>query len=62
MSDFAIATIIIVVVIIFFIGNFSTVQKTAKNPMRKKSLNELEETLPRTHKKKHVMPPVNKKQ
>ncbi|QOL25175.1 hypothetical protein LP316_12830 [Thalassotalea sp. LPB0316] len=61
MSDYTIALIIIVVVILFLIGNFSTVQKTAKKPLRKKSLNELEETLPRSQKKKHVMPPVHKK-
>ncbi|GLX85604.1 hypothetical protein tloyanaT_18560 [Thalassotalea loyana] len=61
MSDYTIAIIIVVVVAFYIIGNFSTVQKTAKKPMRKKSLNELEETLPRSNKKKHVMPPVHKK-
>ena len=41
---------IVVVIVIFMIGNFSTVQKNAKTPMRKKGLNDLKETLPRTNK------------
>ena len=41
---------IIIVVVLFMIGNFSTVHKNAKNPLRKKGLNDLEETLPRTNK------------
>tara|TARA_B110001452_G_C14966242_1_gene337857 strand:+ start:247 stop:462 length:216 start_codon:yes stop_codon:yes gene_type:complete len=42
--------VIIVVVIIFMIGNFSTVHKTANKPLRKKGLNDLKETLPRSNK------------
>ena len=47
-----IAIIIIIMVFVIIIGNFSTVQKSAKRPLRKKSLNDLEETLPRTNKTK----------
>lgn len=46
---------IIVMVIVFLIGNFSTFQKNAKTPLRKKALNDLEETLPRSHKKPHQL-------
>ncbi|WP_448211492.1 hypothetical protein [Colwellia sp. MEBiC06753] len=46
-----IVILIIVAVFLFVIGNFSNVQKTAKKPLRKQGLNDLKETLPRTHKK-----------
>ncbi|MFQ3210397.1 MAG: hypothetical protein ACI9U5_000172 [Colwellia sp.] len=49
----AIITIVITVVII--IGNLSTFQKSSKQRMRKKSLNDREETLPRTNKSTHKM-------
>ncbi|MBO9491909.1 hypothetical protein J7384_16230 [Endozoicomonas sp. G2_1] len=61
MSTETIAIIIVVVIILFLIGNFSTVQKSAKNPMRKQGLNDLKETLPRTNKTKHQLPTVDKK-
>lgn len=42
---------VIIVVVLYIIGNYSMVQKSAKQPLRKKGLNDLEETLPRSHKK-----------
>jgi len=41
--------LIIIVIVLFIIGNLSTVHKTAKKPLRKQSLNELKETLPRSN-------------
>jgi len=44
-------TIVVIVVIVFYmIGNLSTVHKSSSMPMRKKGLNDLKETLPRTNK------------
>ena len=40
--------LIIVAVFLFIVGNFSTVHKTSKKPMRKQGLNDLKETLPRS--------------
>lgn len=51
---------IIAIVFISIIGNFSTVHKNAKTPLRKKSLNDLQETLPRTHKTAHKLAPMTK--
>lgn len=51
---------IITVVLVIIIGNLSTFQKNSKQPLRKKGLNDLKETLPRSHKKDHKMPTVNK--
>jgi len=48
--------IIIIAVVALIIGNFSVVQKNAKTPLRKKGLNDLQETLPRSHKSAHTMP------
>ena len=45
----------IIVALVLLIGNLSTFQKSAKHPMRKKSLNDLQETLPRSHKKPHTL-------
>lgn len=42
---------VVIIVVLYVIGNYSTVQKNAKMKLRKKGLNELKETLPRTHKK-----------
>jgi len=58
-SWIAVAAIIVALVII--IGNFSTFQKSAKQPLRKKSLNDLQETIPRNQKKTHKMPPIKTK-
>lgn len=58
-SWIAIAAIIVALVII--IGNFSTFQKSAKQPLRKKSLNDLQETIPRNQKKTHKMPSIKTK-
>jgi len=51
--------LVIVIIIAVFglvIGNFSLVQKNAKTPLRKKGLNDLQETLPRSKKSSHTMP------
>lgn len=40
-----------IIAAVIIIGNLSTFQKTSKRPLRKKGLNDLEETLPRTGKK-----------
>ena len=47
--------IIIIIAVVVLIGNLSTVHKNAKQPLRKKGLNDLKETLPRTNKNKHVL-------
>lgn len=52
---------IIVLACVILIGNFSTFQKSAKTPLRKKSLNDLKETLPRTNKTEHKLPTVKQK-
>lgn len=52
---------IIIVIVLFIIGNFSTVHKNARTPLRKKSLNDLEETLPRTQKSSENKPTFGKK-
>jgi len=53
-----VAPAIIIIALVLLIGNFSTFQKSAKTPLRKKSLNDLKETLPRTQKTPHQMPTV----
>lgn len=40
----------VILVVLFLVGGLSTVQKDAKKPLRKKSLNDLKETLPRSNK------------
>ena len=50
MSDSFIVIAIIVAVVMYIIGSFSAVQKSAKKPLRKQGLNDLKETLPRSHK------------
>ncbi len=52
--------LMIVIPIIIIIGNFSTFQKSSKQKMREKSLNDLQETLPRTNKHTHKMDTINK--
>lgn len=52
----AIAMVVIAIVII--VGNLSTFHKSSNQKMRKKSLNDREETLPRTKKTSHKMPPI----
>ncbi|WP_169075628.1 hypothetical protein [Thalassotalea algicola] len=50
MDDKWLVLLIIISVILFIIGNFSTVHKTSNKPLRKKGLNDLKETLPRKDK------------
>lgn len=45
-----VAPVIIIIALVILIGNFSTFQKSAKTPLRKKGLNDLKETLPRSNK------------
>lgn len=52
--------VIITIVFVIIIGNFSTFQKNTNQKMRKKNLNDLDETLPRSHKTDHQMPTVDK--
>ena len=42
-------------VVVIIVGNFSTFNRGANKPMRKQSLNDLKETLPRTNKTRHKM-------
>jgi hypothetical protein len=58
--DSWLSTAIIVVVLVIIIGNLSTFQKNSKTPLRKKGLNDLKETLPRSHQKDHKMSTVKK--
>ncbi|REL29395.1 hypothetical protein [Thalassotalea euphylliae] len=62
MDNHWVVILIIVAVFLFIVGNFSTVHKTAQKPMRKKGLNDLEETLPRSPKKAQddALPSFNK--
>jgi hypothetical protein len=52
--------IIITLAFVIIIGNFSTLQKNTNQRMRKKNLNDLDETLPRTHKTEHKMSTIKK--
>lgn len=54
------AIFMIVITVVIIIGNLSTFQKSTKQKMRKKSLNDLEETLPRTNKSVHKMHTIEK--
>ena len=54
------AIFIIVITVVIIIGNLSTFQKSSKQKMRNKSLNDREETLPRTHKSTHKMKSIEK--
>ncbi len=51
-----IVPLLVIAAIAMIIGNLSTVQKNAKTPIRKKGLNDLEETLPRSNKTEHKLP------
>jgi len=55
------AIFMIVITVVIILGNLSTFQKSTKQKMRKKSLNDLKETLPRTNKSDHKMPTIDKK-
>jgi len=57
-----IAYVIIGIAVVIIIGNFSTFQKNTYQKMRKKNLNELTETLPRSTKSAHKLPTVEKHQ
>ena len=53
------AILIIGVTIALLIGNFSTFYNNTSHKMRKKSLNDREETLPRSTQYKHKMPTID---
>lgn len=55
-----IAIFLVVIIMVIIIGNLSTFQKSSKQKMRKKGLNDLKETLPRTTKNAHKMDTINK--
>jgi len=59
MNDW-ITTALIVLACVIIIGNFSTFEKNSKQKLRKKGLNDLKETLPRSNKSQHKMPPIDK--
>jgi len=50
-----VAPAIVIIALVILIGNLSTFQKSSKTPLRKKGLNDLKETLPRTQKSAHKM-------
>ncbi|WP_085297093.1 hypothetical protein [Cognaticolwellia mytili] len=50
-----VAPAIIIIALVILIGNLSTFQKSAKTPLRKKGLNDLKETLPRSNKSEPKM-------
>jgi len=56
--DNVIIVVIFIAALALVIGNFSLVQKNAKTPLRKKGLNDLQETLPRSNKENHKMPTI----
>jgi len=55
-----IAYLIVGIAVVIIIGNFSTFQKNTHQKMRKKNLNDLEETLPRSQRTEHKMSTVPK--
>ena len=55
------AYLIIGIAAVLIIGNFSTFQKSTHQKMRKKNLNDLEETIPRTKQAPHKMPTIKQK-
>ena len=54
------AYLIIGIAVVIIIGNLSTFQKSTHHRMRKKNLNDLEETLPRSKQTIHKMPTIPK--
>jgi len=54
------AILIIGIALVIIIGNFSTFQKNTHQRMRKTNLNDMKETLPRTHTTSHKLPTVDK--
>jgi hypothetical protein len=50
-----IAFVMITIAVVIIVGNFSTFNRNTNQRMRKKNLNDLEETLPRSHKTDHKM-------
>ena len=54
------AIFIVVITVVILIGNFTTFKENSKQKMRKQGLNDLKETLPRTHKSTHKMQSFDK--
>ena len=59
MNDW-VAIAIVVGIVLFLIGSLSTFSRSAKQPIRKKGLNDLNETIPRSNKESHKMPSTKK--
>ncbi len=55
-----ISYLIIAIALLIIIGNLSTFQKSKNHKMRKKNLNDLQETLPRSKRAEHQMPTIEK--
>lgn len=55
-----IAIFFVVIAIVIIVGNLSTFHKSSNQKMRKRNLNDLEETLPRSNKTDHKMSSTNK--
>jgi hypothetical protein len=55
-----IAYIMIGIAFVIIVGNLSTFQKSTHHRMRKKNLNDLEETLPRSQRTDHKMKTIDK--
>ncbi len=60
MNDDWIPYLIIGIAVVIIIGNFSTFQKNTNQRMRKKNLNDLKETLPRSQRTEHKMQTIEK--
>ncbi len=60
MNDDWLAYLIIGIAVVIIIGNFSTFQKNTNQRMRKKNLNDLKETLPRSQRTEHKMKTIEK--
>ncbi len=56
------ATLMIVITLVMIIGSLSTFEKSTKHKLRKKGLNDREETLPRSNKSDHKLNTVKTNQ
>lgn len=54
------AILIVIIVVFVVIGDLSILKKSSTQKMREKSLNDRTETLPRSNRSAHKMPPLDK--
>jgi hypothetical protein len=54
------ATLMVVITLVMIIGSLSTFEKSSKHKLRKKGLNDREETIPRSKKSQHKMETIPK--